>query len=147
MKKTKLILFAEDSPHDVEMTLNAFAEYSVLNEIVVVNDGAEALDFLFRRGAYANRTTGNPAVIVLDVKMPKVDGLEVLRAVRADEGLRLTPVVMLTSSREEADIIRSYQLGSNAYLVKPVDFHAFTDAVRQLGTFWTIHNEPYPSRT
>jgi CheY-like chemotaxis protein len=143
--KTKLILFAEDSPHDVEMTLNAFAEHNLVNEIVVVNDGAEALDFLFCRGRYANRSTGNPALVVLDVKMPKVDGLEVLREIRADARLRLIPVVMLTSSREQADILRGYELGTNAYVVKPVDFHSFIEAVKQLGAFWLIHNEPHPS--
>jgi len=143
--KTPLILFAEDSPHDVEMTLNAFAEHNLVNEIVVVNDGAEALDFLFCRERYANRSTGNPALVVLDVKMPKVDGLEVLREIRADARLRPIPVVMLTSSREQADILRSYQLGTNAYVVKPVDFHSFIEAVKQLGAFWMIHNEPHPS--
>jgi len=143
--KTKLILFAEDSPHDVEMTLNAFAEHNLVNEIVVVNDGAEALDFLFCRGRHANRSTGNPALVVLDVKMPKVDGLEVLREIRADARLRLIPVVMLTSSREQADILRGYELGTNAYVVKPVDFHSFIEAIKQLGAFWMIHNEPHPS--
>lgn len=143
--KTKLILFAEDSPHDVEMTLSALAEHNVANEIVVVSDGAEALDFLFCRGRYAGRTTGNPALVVLDVKMPKVDGIEVLREIRADATLRLIPVVMLTSSREQADILRTYQLGTNAYVVKPVDFHSFIEAVKQLGEFWMVHNEPLPS--
>ena len=144
--KTKLILFAEDSPHDVEMTLNAFAEHHLANEVVVVNNGEEALDFLFCRGRYADRSTGNPALVVLDLKMPKVDGLEVLREIRADETLRVTPVVMLTSSREQADILRSYELGTNAYVVKPVDFHSFIEAVKQLGAFWVIHNEPHPSQ-
>jgi CheY-like chemotaxis protein len=143
--KTKLILFAEDSPHDVEMTLNAFAAHNLVNEIVVVNDGAEALDFLFCRGRYADRSTGNPALVVLDVKMPKVDGLEVLREIRANARLRPIPVVMLTSSREQADILRGYELGTNAYVVKPVDFHSFIEAVKQLGAFWMVHNEPHPS--
>jgi CheY-like chemotaxis protein len=127
------------------MTLAAFAEHKLSNEIVVVNDGEQALDYLFSRGRFENRPSGNPILVLLDLKMPKVDGLEVLRQIKADETLRTTPVVMLTSSREEQDIVRSYRLGINAYVVKPVDFHAFIEAVKQLGTFWTIHNEPPPS--
>jgi len=144
MGDPKYILLAEDSPQDVEMTLAAFAEHKLLNEVIVVNDGEEALDFLYCRGRYKQRLPGNPVLVLLDLKMPKVDGLEVLRTIKGDESLRLTPVVMLTSSREEQDIVRSYRLGINAYVVKPVDFHAFIEAVKQLGTFWTIHNEPPP---
>jgi CheY-like chemotaxis protein len=144
MSEPKFILLAEDSPQDVEMTLAAFSEHKLLNEIFVVNDGEEALDFLYRRGRYAQRKPGDPVLVLLDLKMPKVDGLEVLRTIKGDDDLRLIPVVMLTSSREEQDIVRSYRLGINAYVVKPVDFHAFIEAVRQLGTFWTIHNEPPP---
>lgn len=127
------------------MTLAAFAEHKLSNEIVVVNDGEQALDYLFARGRFEKRAPGNPILVLLDLKMPKVDGLEVLRQIKGDETLRTTPVVMLTSSREEQDIVRSYRLGINAYVVKPVDFHAFIEAVKQLGTFWTIHNEPPPS--
>jgi len=138
------ILLAEDSPLDIEMTLAALSEHHLVNEIVTVNDGEQALDYLFRRGKYAQRAPGNPVLVLLDLKMPKVDGLEVLRTIRQDEQLRMTPVVMLTSSREEQDVVRSYRLGINAYVVKPVDFHAFVEAVKQLSTFWTIHNEPPP---
>lgn len=139
------ILLAEDSPQDVEMTLAAFAEHKLSNEIIVVNDGEQALDYLFSRGRFESRPAGNPILVLLDLKMPKVDGLEVLRQIKQDDALRSTPVVMLTSSREEQDIVRSYRLGINAYVVKPVDFHAFIEAVKQLGTFWTIHNEPPPA--
>lgn len=144
MTAPKRILLAEDSPQDVEMTLTAFSEHNLCNEIDVVNDGEQALDYLYRRGRYAQRPAGSPVLVLLDLKMPKVDGLEVLRTIKEDPQLRTMPVVMLTSSREEQDIIRSYQLGINAYVVKPVDFHAFIEAVKQLGTFWTIHNEPPP---
>lgn len=144
MSDLKRILLAEDSPQDVEMTLSALAEHKLVNEVVVVNDGEQALDYLHCRGRYANRRPGNPILVLLDLKMPKVDGLEVLRDIKGDALLRSTPVVMLTSSREEQDVVRSYQLGINAYVVKPVDFHAFIEAVKQLGTFWTLHNEPPP---
>lgn len=140
----KRILLAEDSPQDVEMTLAALNEHHLINEIVVVQDGEAALDYLYCRGRFAGRPPGNPVLVLLDLKMPKVDGLEVLRTIKADEHLRTTPVVMLTSSREEQDVVRSYQLGTNAYVVKPVDFHAFIEAVKQLGAFWTVHNEPPP---
>jgi CheY-like chemotaxis protein len=140
----KRIVLAEDNPNDVELTLAALAEINLANEVVVVRDGAETLDYLFRRGSFANRPPGNPAVLLLDLKMPKLDGLDVLKALRADESLRTIPIVMLTSSREEQDLIRSYELGVNAYVVKPVDFRTFIDAVRQLGAFWAVLNEPPP---
>ena len=140
----KRIVLAEDNPNDVELTLAALAEINLVNEVVVLRDGAETLDYLFRRNAYAGRAPGNPAVLLLDLKMPKVDGLEVLRELKAEDALKTIPVVMLTSSREEQDLVRSYQLGVNAYVVKPVDFRAFIDAVRQLGAFWGVINEPPP---
>lgn len=140
----KRIVLAEDNPNDVELTLAALADIHLANEVVVVRDGAETLDYLYRRNAFADRPAGNPAVLLLDLKMPKVDGLQVLRALKADEALRTIPVVMLTSSREEQDLIQSYKLGVNAYVVKPVDFRAFIDAVRHLGAFWAVINEPPP---
>ena len=141
------ILLAEDSDADVELTLAALGEHNLANEVVVVRDGAEALDYLQRRGAYEDRGPGQPAVILLDLKMPRVDGLEVLRVVKADAELRRVPVVMLTSSREEQDLVDSYRLGVNAYVVKPVDFNQFLDAVKQLGMFWAVVNEPPPGTT
>jgi len=144
MTVLKRIVLAEDNPNDVELTLAALAEMNLANEVVVVRDGAETLDYLFRRNSYANRPAGNPAVLLLDLKMPKVDGLEVLSALKADETLKTIPVVMLTSSREEHDLARSYKLGANAYVVKPVDFRDFIEAVRQLGAFWAVVNEPPP---
>lgn len=144
MTEPKRILLAEDSPQDVEMTLAALSEHRLVNQIVVVNDGEQALDYLYARGRYTGRPPGNPVLVLLDLKMPKVDGLEVLRIIKEDDQLRTTPVVMLTSSREEQDVVRSYRLGINAYVVKPVDFHAFIEAVKQIGAFWTVHNEPPP---
>jgi CheY-like chemotaxis protein len=144
MSEIKNILLAEDSPQDVEMTLAALAEHRLANEITVVNDGEQALDYLYARGPYKDRPPGNPVVVLLDLKMPKVDGLEVLKTVKADPALKQIPVVMLTSSREEQDLVHSYQYGANAYVVKPVDFKQFIEAVRQLGAFWTVHNEPPP---
>ena len=144
MSEPKRILLAEDSPQDVEMTLEALSLHHLINEVIVVNDGEQALDYLFSRGRYIGRPPGNPVLVLLDLKMPKVDGLEVLRSIKSDDQLRTTPVVMLTSSREEQDVVRSYRLGINAYVVKPVDFHAFIEAVKQLGAFWTLHNEPPP---
>ena len=138
------ILLAEDSANDVELTLGALSEYHLANQVDVVRDGAETLDYLYRRGEYAVRTSGNPALIMLDLKMPRVSGLEVLEQVKNDPNLRAIPVVMLTSSREEGDLIRSYELGANAYVVKPVDFAEFMGAVRQLGGFWAVVNEPPP---
>jgi CheY-like chemotaxis protein len=138
------ILLVEDSPQDVELTLTALEKHKLANEVVVVRDGQEALDYLHRRGAFKLRSGGNPVVVLLDIKLPKVDGLEVLRFMRADDGLKHTPVVMLTSSREERDIVESYQLGVNAYVVKPVDFHEFVNAVCELGLFWAVINQPPP---
>ena len=138
------ILMVEDDPKDVELTLTALEEYNLANEVMVVHDGEEALDYLYCRGKWATREGDNPAVMLLDLKLPKVDGLEVLRQVKSDEKLRLTPVVVLTSSREEKDLVTSYQLGVNAYVVKPVDFHEFVNAIRELGVFWAVINVPPP---
>lgn len=140
----KRILLAEDNPKDVELTLAALEEHNLANEVVTVNDGAEALDYVYRRGKYASRADHNPAVVLLDLKMPKVDGLEVLRTMKGDERLKAIPVVVLTSSREEKDLVTSYNLGANAYVVKPVDFQQFVDAVKELGAFWAVINEPPP---
>jgi len=140
----KRILLAEDDPKDLELALKALGKHNLANEVQVVRDGAEALDYLFRRGEYATRPSGPPAVVLLDIKMPKVDGIEVLRQIRADADLSMTPVVILTSSREDRDILESYRLGTNAYVVKPVDFGAFMEAVKELGLFWAIINEPPP---
>jgi CheY-like chemotaxis protein len=138
------IVLAEDNPNDVELTLAAFAENGLLNEILVLRDGAATLDYLFARGAYEGRPTGNPGLLLLDLKMPKVDGLEVLRTIKGDARLRTIPVVILTSSREERDLLQSYDLGVNAYVVKPVGFQDFVGAVRALGGFWAMVNEPPP---
>src|SRR5689334_1504011 len=144
MADLKPILLVEDSPKDLELTLAALAKSQLANEIVVARDGAEALDFLFRRGTHADRKGGNPAVVLLDLKLPKVDGLEVLEILKADPALRNTPVVMLTSSREERDVVRSYELGVNAFVDKPVAFQEFFEAIQDLGVFWAILNEPPP---
>ena len=141
------ILLAEDNPKDVELTLTALEAHHLANEVVVVNDGAEALDYLYERGKYATRTGNGPAVVLLDLKMPKVDGLDVLRTIKADAKLKTIPVVILTSSREERDLVESYRLGVNAYVVKPVDFQQFIDAVKELGAFWAVLNEPPPDST
>ena len=140
----KRILLAEDSDRDAELTLNALAQNNLVNEIERVRDGVEALDYLYRRGHYSSRPIGNPAVVLLDLKMPKVDGVEVLRQIRGDPRLQLIPVVVMTSSREEQDVLRTYELGANAYMVKPVNFKEFVDAVKQVGVFWAILNEPPP---
>ncbi|HKQ57009.1 MAG TPA: response regulator [Candidatus Eisenbacteria bacterium] len=140
----KRVLLAEDNPNDVELTLAALAENRLANDVVVVRDGAEAWEYLCREGRYAQRPPGSPAVVLLDLKMPKIDGLEVLRRMRADEALRSVPVVMLTSSREERDLLESYRLGVNAYVVKPVAFEAFMSSVSSLGLFWAVVNEPPP---
>jgi CheY-like chemotaxis protein len=142
--EVKRIMLAEDNANDIELTMTALRDNHVLNEVIVVRDGAEALDYLFKRNAHANRPLGNPAVLLLDLKMPKVDGIEVLRQVKADPQLRTIPVVVLTSSREEQDLVRTYDLGVNAYVVKPVDFLEFVDAVKLLGGFWAVVNEPPP---
>jgi DNA-binding response OmpR family regulator len=138
------ILLVEDDPKDVELTLTALEEYNLANEVLVVGDGEDALDYLHCRGAFGTRTQGNPAVMLLDLKLPKVDGLEVLKEIKSDEKLKVIPVVVLTSSREEKDMVASYQLGVNAYVVKPVDFHEFVNAIKELGVFWAIINEPPP---
>lgn len=140
------ILMIEDDVNDVELALTALAEYNLANEVVVVHDGEEALDFLNCRGDYKMRLPGNPAVVLLDLKLPKVDGIEVLRMIKSDENLREIPVVVLTSSREDTDLTECYKLGANAYVVKPVDFQQFVEAVKQLGAFWAVVNEPPPRR-
>jgi CheY-like chemotaxis protein len=144
MEKFRRLLLVEDDPRDVELTLTALDDYKLANEVIVCRDGQEALDYLFRRGKFSGRADENPAVILLDLKLPKVDGLEVLQQIKSDERLRMIPVVMLTSSHEEKDMMRSYRLGVNAYVVKPVDFHEFINAVRELGVFWAVINEPPP---
>ena len=138
------ILIVEDDPNDVELTLTALADYNLANEVVIVRDGQQALDYLNSRGEFAGRPNENPAVMLLDLKLPKVDGLEVLQRVKSDERLRMIPVVVLTSSHEEKDMMRSYQLGVNAYVVKPVEFHEFVNAVKELAVFWAIINQPPP---
>jgi two-component system response regulator len=138
------LLLVEDSPRDAELILDALAAQHLANEVVHVRDGAEALDYLFRRGTFADRSDGEPALILLDLKMPKVDGMEVLRQIKANVTLKVIPVVMMTSSREEQDLMRSYQLGVNAYVVKPLKFSDFIDAVKQVGAFWAILNESPP---
>jgi CheY-like chemotaxis protein len=145
MSPIRKILLVEDDPKDIELTLTALGEYRLANAVVVVRDGEQALDYLYRRGNSALRDDDHPAVVLLDLKMPKVGGLEVLRQMRADAKLKLVPVVILTSSRQEQDLVNSYQLGVNAYVVKPVDFHQFVEAVKTLGVFWAILNEPCPA--
>jgi len=138
------ILLVEDDPKDVELTITALEEYNLSNEVVVASDGEEALDYLYYRGKFQKRSGENPAVLLLDLKLPKVNGLEVLQRIKSDENLKLIPVVVLTSSREERDMVQSYKLGVNAYVVKPVDFHEFVNAIKELGVFWAIINEPPP---
>lgn len=144
MTQARRILLTDDNPNDIELTLMALAEHNLANEVVVTRDGEEALDYLHRRGPFKDRETGNPAVVLLDLKMPKVDGLSVLKEVRSDPDLRFIPVVLLTSSNEESDILEGYHLGVNAYIVKPVDFHEFVDAIKKLGLFWSLLNVPPP---
>ncbi len=144
MTVAKPILLAEDNPRDAELTLAAMDAEHISDKVVLCHDGAEVLDYLYCRGQFRSRLRGNPAVVFLDLKMPKVNGLEVLRTIKADANLRPIPVVMLTSSREERDLADSYALGANAYVVKPVEFHKFLSAVKELGTFWGIINEPPP---
>ena len=144
MHELKRILLVEDSPNDIELILAALAENRLANEVVVVRDGEEALDYLYRRGVFKLRMEGNPVVVLLDLKLPKVDGLEVLAQLKSDPDLRVIPIVVLTSSREEQDLIDSYNLGTNAYVVKPVDFHEFVDAIKELGLFWAVVNQPPP---
>lgn len=138
------ILLVEDSPKDLELTLAALARCKLANPVEVARDGAEALDFLYGRGQWLDRAAGDPAVVLLDLKLPKIDGLEVLERVKTDSHLRQIPVVMLTSSREEQDLVRSYQLGVNAFVVKPVAFSEFLQAIQDLGMFWGVINEPPP---
>jgi len=144
MNTPPYILLAEDDPKDVELTLQALDEYHLANKVAVVNDGEEALEYLYRQGKHKDRPQGLPAVILLDVKMPKVDGLEVLSRIKQDPALRTIPVALLTSSRMEEDLVRGYELGANAYVVKPVDFHNFVEAVKKIGAFWVLLNEPPP---
>ena len=144
MADLRPILLVEDSPRDLELTLAALNTCQLANEIVVARDGAEALEYLYREGSHQTRPAGDPAVVLLDLKLPKVDGLEVLEQVKKDQALRHVPIVMLTSSREEQDLVKSYELGVNAFVVKPVDFGEFFQAIRDLGIFWAILNEPPP---
>lgn len=144
MADLRPILLVEDNPKDIELTLAALAKCQLANEIVVTRDGAEALDYVYRRGQHQQRAPGDPAVILLDLKLPKIDGLEVLERIKRDPEHRRVPVVMLTSSREESDLVRSYELGVNAFVVKPVDFNAFFEAIQDLGMFWAVLNEPPP---
>lgn len=141
----KRILLAEDDPKDVELTINALDEYNLANDILVVRNGVEALDYLYRRGAFAQEPDGNPIVILLDLKMPKMDGIQVLRQIKSDKHLQMIPVVVLTSSNESQDLETCYQLGANAYVVKPVKFTDFVEAVREVGMFWALINEPPPN--
>jgi two-component system response regulator len=144
MNPLKRILLVEDSPRDAELILGALEGNQLANEVVHVRDGADALDYLFRRGEFADRTDGQPALMLLDLKLPKVDGLEVLRQIKSDAALKLIPIVMMTSSREEKDLLTSYQLGVNAYVVKPMKFQDFVEAVKQVGGFWAVINEVPP---
>jgi DNA-binding response OmpR family regulator len=144
MNKLGRILMVEDDPRDVELSLTALEDYNLANEVIVTRDGEEALDYLYCRGEYETRASGNPAVMLLDLKLPKVDGLEVLKQIKSDAALKMIPVVVLTSSKEEKDMVASYKLGVNAYVVKPVDFHEFVNAIKELGVFWAVINEPPP---
>jgi CheY-like chemotaxis protein len=147
MVSLKRILLVEDSPADAELAMRGLAEYHLANEVLHVRDGVEALDYLYRRGAFALRPEGHPALVLLDLKMPRLDGTEVLRQLKADPEMRMIPVVVMTSSREDGDLHRTYALGANAYVVKPVKFHEFVDAVKQVGSFWGVLNEPPPGTT
>ena len=140
----KPILLVEDNPKDLELSLIALEKSNLANEVITVRDGKEALDYLFRQGTYANWIQGNPAVVLLDLKLPKIDGIEVLERIRGEPTLQSLPVVMLTTSREEKDLVRSYKLGVNAYVVKPVAFKDFIEAIQELGVFWAVLNEPPP---
>lgn len=144
MKELRPILLVEDNPKDIELTLEALAEHNLANRVITVKDGVEAMEYLRYEGRYKTRRKGHPAVILLDIKMPRMDGMEVLKAIRGDEKLRTIPVVMLTSSREEPDLKKCYELGVNAYVVKPVDFKSFVDAVKEIGAFWALMNELPP---
>lgn len=144
MNDLRRILLAEDDPRDVELTLAALSENNLANDVEVARDGEEALDYLYRRGRFASRPEGQPVVVLLDLKMPKVDGIEVIRQLKSDEKMRSLPVVVLTSSRESRDLEECYRLGVNAFVVKPVHFGAFVEAVKEVGAFWAIVNEPPP---
>ena len=144
MNSLRNILLVDDSPRDTEMAVHALESCNLANEVTTLRDGSEALDYLYYRGDYALRPRSQPAVILLDLKMPRVDGIEVLRQIKGDPELRFIPVVIMTSSREEQDIVNCYRLGSNAYVVKPVNFHEFVDAVKRLGAFWGVTNDPPP---
>ncbi len=144
MANLKPILLVDDNLNDIELTLAALAENHLANEVVVTRDGEEALDYLYRRGIFKLRAEGNPAVVLLDLKLPKVDGLEVLEKIKGDDRLRTVPIVMLTSSREERDLVKSYRLGVNAYVVKPVDFTDFVEVIKEMGLFWAVINQPPP---
>jgi CheY-like chemotaxis protein len=144
MSTLKRILLVEDDPQDVELTINALGEYNLANEIAVARDGVEALDYLFRRGAFESRSAGNPVVILLDIKMPRMDGIQVLHQLKSDEKMHSIPVVILTSSHETRDLDECYKLGVNAYVVKPVRFAEFIEAVKGIGVFWALINEPPP---
>lgn len=147
MNALKRILLVEDSASDAELALHALADHNLACQVLHLQDGAQALDYLFRRGEFAGRAAGNPAVVLLDLKMPKVDGIEVLRRIRAEPALSTIPVVVMTSSREDRDVEAVYRLGANAYVVKPMGFGRFVDTVRQVGAFWAILNEPPPAST
>lgn len=138
------ILIVEDDPNDVELTLTALGDYNLANEVVIARDGQQAIDYLYGEGQFAGRSAGNPAVMLLDLKLPKISGLEILQRIKSDPKLKTVPVVVLTSSNEEKDVMKSYSLGVNAYVVKPVEFHEFVNAVKELGAFWAIVNEPPP---
>jgi CheY-like chemotaxis protein len=144
MNSLKRILLVDDSPRDTELALTALQAHNLANEVVALRDGAEALDYLYRRGDFADRPHGEPAVVLLDLKMPKVDGIEVLRQLKGDPRLKMIPIVVMTSSREEQDLLVSYQLGVNAYVVKPVKFQSFVEAVEKVGAFWAVINEAPP---
>jgi len=147
MEDLKTILYAEDNPKDVELTLEALSDHNLANNVTVVRDGVEAMEYLHCEGKYKERKAGNPAVLLLDLKLPRMDGIEVLRAIRSDAALKMLPVVMLTSSREQQDLIKSYELGVNSYVVKPVDFKDFFEAIRLVGVFWALINEVPPDHT
>ena len=144
MNAFKRILLVEDDPQDIELTINALGEYNLANEIEIARDGAEALDYIYRKGIFASRPSGNPVVILLDLKLPKVSGIQVVNQLKSDEHLRYVPIVILTSSRESSDLKECYKLGVNAYVVKPVRFAEFIEAIKGIGIFWAMINEPPP---
>lgn len=147
MEDRRIILLVEDNPDDVALTLRAFKKSNILNKMVVAKDGVEALDYLFANGTYDGRDTKvMPQIVLLDLKLPKLDGMEVLRRIRADERTKLLPVVILTSSKEEQDVVNGYNLGANSYIRKPVDFSQFSEAIQQLGLYWLVLNEPLPKQ-